>query len=453
MYRKLSRHFLCLLSSTLFLTCTPDLKTPQANPGKANFIRSIALGGDFMAGYQDQALYLDGQNRCIPALLARVFQSVGGTSFRQALMPDNLGLGLNPKPWQSAFVSSSHLRLVTDCSGFNSLQPICDSLPKSQARPYLTGVSGNAIQNLAVPFAPVSQLFNPALGLDINSGNKNPFYNRFAGNVGHSTVFSDAINQNATFFSLWVGMEDIYTYAMNGGNGSTISSSIAFSAYLDTLLNGLTANGAKGVIATIPDFRSFPFYSLLPYNGALLTQGRADTLNIQYATAGINNIQFSSGPNPFVISDLTVSSHYRQLVSGEYVLLGIPSDSIKCQSLGSGPGHPLPDRYVLTSAEVALIDGAISMYNSIILQKAGQYGLALVDMQTYFNSVNRGIKWDGEDFNAQFISGGFFSLDGYHPNQKGYALLANEFIKAINTTYASSIPWVNCPECNGVLFP
>ena len=92
-------------------------------------------------------------------------------------------------------------------------------------------------------------------------------------------------------------------------------------------------------------------------------------------------------------------------------------------------------------------------YNAVIAQKAAQYNLALVDMHGYFNSVVSGIKWNGIDFNAQFISGGFFSLDGYHPNQKGYALIANEFIKAINSKYNSFIPEVYCSECDGIIFP
>ena len=95
----------------------------------------------------------------------------------------------------------------------------------------------------------------------------------------------------------------------------------------------------------------------------------------------------------------------------------------------------------------------IADYNTVIAAKAQQYGLALADMNTYFRSVQSGIKWDGVDFNSQFVSGGFFSLDGYCPNQKGYALVANEFVKAINAKYHSTIPSVNCPECSGVKFP
>ena len=39
-----------------------------------------------------------------------------------------------------------------------------------------------------------------------------------------------------------------------------------------------------------------------------------------------------------------------------------------------------------------------------------------------------------------FITGGFFSLDGFHLTDMGYTLFADEFIKAINTGYGTSIP-------------
>ncbi|HEY0029203.1 MAG TPA: SGNH/GDSL hydrolase family protein, partial [Bacteroidia bacterium] len=111
------------------------------------------------------------------------------------------------------------------------------------------------------------------------------------------------------------------------------------------------------------------------------------------------------------------------------------------------------DRYVLDSNEVYEIDQAISSYNAVIAQKASQYNLALVDMKSYMQNVVSGIKWNGVSFNMEFVSGGFLSLDGYHPNQKGYSLIANEFIKAINNKYKSTIPEIYCTECDGVKFP
>ncbi|MGC1472447.1 MAG: G-D-S-L family lipolytic protein, partial [Psychroserpens sp.] len=44
------------------------------------------------------------------------------------------------------------------------------------------------------------------------------------------------------------------------------------------------------------------------------------------------------------------------------------------------------------------------------------------------------------------VTGGAFSLDGVHPTARGYALIANEVMKAIDATYGSNF------EASGNLF-
>jgi hypothetical protein len=39
---------------------------------------------------------------------------------------------------------------------------------------------------------------------------------------------------------------------------------------------------------------------------------------------------------------------------------------------------------------------------------------------------------------AQYVTGGAFSLDGVHPSARGYALIANKFLEAINAKYGST---------------
>ncbi|MCC6838329.1 MAG: hypothetical protein IT234_07315 [Bacteroidia bacterium] len=441
------------LSFLFVLSCTPELEIPEPSAGDANFSKTIAIGGNYMAGTQDGALFQQGQRLSIPALLAEQFKLVGGNIFSQALMPDNNGLGVNSKPWEGQFVTPSHLGNKTDCKGVTSLSPLKSIISASGAAPYLTGIAGNSVHNLSVPYANLVDYFNPALGNSIASGNTNPYYNRFASNPGVSTLFNDIKTQNATFFSAWLGMEDIYNYASVGGTSTPIPSSSTFSNTLDTILGALTTNGAKGVIATIPDFRTFPYYTLVKWDNADITQVQADSLNYLWDTlSGLSHIHFVKGRNGFIINDVNAPFGLRQMKNGEYITLSVPLDSMKCFKYGLLV-NTVNNRYVLDSTEVYKIDQAINSYNAVITQKAAQYNLALVDMHSYFNSVVSGIKWDGADFNAVFVSGGFFSLDGYHPNQKGYALIANEFIKAINTKYNAVIPTINCVECNGILFP
>ena len=54
--------------------------------------------------------------------------------------------------------------------------------------------------------------------------------------------------------------------------------------------------------------------------------------------------------------------------------------------------------------------------------------------------------------NTTFVSGGTFSLDGFHPTPRGYALFANKFIEAINIKYGSNLNGVNLGNYR-ILFP
>ena len=56
---------------------------------------------------------------------------------------------------------------------------------------------------------------------------------------------------------------------------------------------------------------------------------------------------------------------------------------------------------------------------------------------------------DGVNTSAEFITGGQFSLDGVHPSNLGYAILANKFINAVNTKYGTAIMTVNLSEIKG----
>ena len=56
---------------------------------------------------------------------------------------------------------------------------------------------------------------------------------------------------------------------------------------------------------------------------------------------------------------------------------------------------------------------------------------------------------------CQYITGGFFSLDGVHLTDLGYILFANEYIKAINAAYDEDIPLASITQvfANNGAFP
>jgi hypothetical protein len=60
---------------------------------------------------------------------------------------------------------------------------------------------------------------------------------------------------------------------------------------------------------------------------------------------------------------------------------------------------------------------------------------------------------DGVTFSSTFASGNFFGLDGLYPTEKGAALMANQFILAINAQYGASIPTRTVFDLDAVRFP
>jgi hypothetical protein len=63
-------------------------------------------------------------------------------------------------------------------------------------------------------------------------------------------------------------------------------------------------------------------------------------------------------------------------------------------------------------------------------------------MHAYFATLQSGVTINGYTATTVFL-GGLFGLDGIHPTNTGYALIANQFIAALNTRFSSSIATVN----------
>jgi lysophospholipase L1-like esterase len=113
----------------------------------------------------------------------------------------------------------------------------------------------------------------------------------------------------------------------------------------------------------------------------------------------------------------------------------------------------MPNQYVLDSLECAAVRSNIKAYNTAIASLASKYEMAFVDMYQYFQDLQKGIANDGVHYSPEFIKGGFFSLDGFHPNQKGYGLISNEFLRSINLHYHANVPETLCKACKGIRFP
>jgi lysophospholipase L1-like esterase len=470
------------LVSLTFIACNDDdivttYETADGLPltsGTADFTKYVALGDSFAAGYCDGALFIEGQKGAYPNILAQQFALVGGGEFTNPLMADNNG-GLLFGPTQ----------IQAPRFYFNGSTPVrVSDIPTTKLTDHLTG----PFNNLGIPGAKSFHLLFPGYGNTSNVplGTASPYFSRFSSSTG-TTVLSDAISQSPTFFSLWIGGNDVLGYATTGGDGTDpITPTETFNSAYNALASQLATGGRKGVVANLPYVSTLPYFKTVPYNPLPLD---TETISLLMNTtngygkyngglifAKVNGlltaeevekrtIAFTAGKGNRVViedsylTDLTAYGipSYRQANSDDLIVL--PALSFIGTTIGgdvtkvNGVSVPLADKWVLSKNEIQELKNATDAYNIIIQNAAITNGLAFLDAKAIMDELSTtGITANNYTLNATFVTGGAFSLDGIHPTPRGYALIANKFIEAINDKYGSNLKGVNLGNYR-ILFP
>jgi GDSL-like Lipase/Acylhydrolase len=98
-----------------------------------------------------------------------------------------------------------------------------------------------------------------------------------------------------------------------------------------------------------------------------------------------------------------------------------------------------PD-WVLDAAEVATVQARVDAFNVIISREANRIGMPVVDLNARFSEfVANPFVINGKALQPAFLQG-MFSLDGVHPNLIMHALIANEVISVMNTSFSLAVP-------------
>jgi hypothetical protein len=437
---KLHNIALLTIISIGLIGCKPKFDVPDADKGDIDASNYVALGGSMTAGYANGALYHEAQQNSYAYLLAEQLKLVGGGEFKIPYVSESsIGIG-------STNNAPSVLGDRTDCKGTVSIGPV-KLATQGDLSVFASNVytSQGPFNNFGVPDVKV-------IDMDV-SGYSNPFYARMASGPS-SSVLSDAVAKNPTFFTVALGLNDVLDFTLKGGTADAITPvggpvNVGFEASMNNIIDKLTANGAKGVIANIPSIKTLAYFNTIAWNALNLDAAKAEDLTNNYIP--LDSTKFYEGNNGFIIQD--TANHflgYRQAREGELILLNVPLDSVKCWGLGSL--NPIPDRYSLTMAEINMIENAINNYNAILKNIAASKGLAFVDTHAFFEKMKTGFMYNGVSVSAAFVSGGAYSLDGLNLTPRGNALYANEFIKAINETYRSSVPQIEATKYPGVTF-
>ncbi|MGB1136357.1 MAG: G-D-S-L family lipolytic protein [Flavobacteriaceae bacterium] len=133
-------------------------------------------------------------------------------------------------------------------------------------------------------------------------------------------------------------------------------------------------------------------------------------------------------------------------VYGALVAAGLPEEAAAAtaaeqagQFSVNGVTFPFADGGVLTEQETARVITATDAYNASVDAICTQYDLAKVDLRVILEGASQsGIMFDDFMMTTQFVMGGLVSLDGVHFTARGYALMANAFLEAIDAKYGSN---------------
>ncbi len=466
----------------------PVMPQVQLNTNNLDFSKYIALGASFTAGYTDGALFTKAQENSFPNILASKF----GTDFNQPLMKDNIGgfvFGGNataePRlyfngagPVRLEALPTTGLVDRAEGSSFNNY-----GVPGAKSFHLVAPGYGNPAGILAGSANPyyarmASSAEATVLG-DVMAESPTFFtLSEVGGNdvLGYATSGGSGMDQSPSATNP-TGNLDPATYGSND-----ITNPLVFDQVFRNMVMTMTTGGAKGVIATVPDITLLPYFTTVPYNPIPMDEATATGVNGAYAAynAGIQQafgalvalnaisedmanaevakrtISFAAGQNPVVIIDESLTDlgalnsafaglpQLRQSTSEDLLVLpgsafiGSLADPSNPSSV-NGVGVPLADQWVVTASELASITTATSAYNATITDVASSNdNVALVDLNAILREASGGIVFDNYTITTSLVTGGLVSLDGIHLTGRGYALMANRMLGAIDDKFGSN---------------
>ena len=395
------------------------------------FSTYVAIGNSLTAGYMDSGLMMAGQAASYPQLIAGRLGFTTRDGFSQ---PTVLPPGIGSTPTGDPLIIAGVLRF--DGSGLTPL----GTTAAAEVRTLLPAIAQpTPYHNLGVPGATLGDMFSAVSAAQSES--HSPFFdfiNRvpFYGNEERTATVLDldgatpkqvtyqtasvgwqAIAKGPTLLTVWAGNNDVLGGATGGDptGAMTPASTFAqrYSDMMQLLAGGLvqrTGFPATIVVANIPNVTDIPYF-------------------IDEATFNAA----SGGGWPWGYAE------------GSAQLLTFPVLSWIANA--ANQGSPIPSTYTLTAAEVTLVGQHVAGYNQAIagtvaaINASGMATVGLADVNQVLGDLTAAQKTHfllllpqvGNDI-ATAAATTAFSLDGVHPNNHGYAIVANAFIDAINAT-------------------
>jgi hypothetical protein len=301
--------------------------------------------------------------------------------------------------------------------------------------PYDVAIPGQTVHEALYQIAPQSGCDVPvnagAFGglAAVLRGENNMFYPILGNFPRGTTQIAAAAGLHGTIDTVWLGSNDLLKFA-NALGALPPTDPAALRTDVVAVVKALQASGAKVAVANLFDVLDAAFFIPQPLLSQVLTLRLTPALGT--AAAAVAGPQLAAQ----VDAKYGLGSGGFLTVSGLGKVLGAVGKGQVLPQLGGG--DLVPDAL---AAKIAALNTA---YNAAIAAAVTQTGAVLVDVHTPLATAHAA---GGIPIAAKccgFLYGqGFFSLDGIHPSNTGYAIMANVFIKTLDTALGTSIPAVD----------
>jgi GDSL-like Lipase/Acylhydrolase len=404
----------------------------EAPEGTEIFANYVSIGNSLTAGFMDGGLIVNGQMGSYPRLIAMQMgldASIGNSEFTQPYIAfPGVGSSTPSDPANAAGV------LYFDGGGVAIVGETAQT-----AVPGLLMLSSlpTPYHNLGVPGATLHDVLN-AYDAYSSTPIGNSFFNfinreSLFGNVEapatsaspafqSASMFGQTIAKGPSLVTVWIGNNDVLGAAMNADiatkpptNGATFQAE--YQAMLGTLAGGLlqrTGFPATIVTANIPSITSIPYFIPIATFEAIV----GGPWNGGYEEANV-----------------------------AYVTFPTLSWAVPANADNAVPAGGTSSVGTLSVDEAAIIQDSVDFYNGVIATVTAGVnasGLATCDMVD-MNAVMASLAADyGATAGTHFVllvqqgmsveaaaQATMFSLDGIHPNNRGYGIAANAFLSKI----------------------
>jgi hypothetical protein len=208
--------------------------------------------------------------------------------------------------------------------------------------------------------------------------------------------------------------------------GVTIVPTFAWRPAYDQLIAGVKTAGAKVLlVGLLSDVSSFP---------SLRRGAELDANRTELARFGIlvSDDCGGAGSENLIFVPSKVVGAYAAAIAAQAA--GQPTVALSCADI------PGTQDFVLTTADVSVLESQLADMNAHVRDIAAENGFAFFDLDPLYG--RRHLK---APFSAATLLtsdepyGPFISLDGVHPSEAGHRILSREAAKALNVTYHLAI--------------